>query len=389
MSDIPRPHVALRTVWLAAASVSLVLCAAVGMAQAAGPSPKPDANAYVSPSGSDVGSCPKTAPCKTINYAITQAPSGGTVLVEPGTYHQTVAITKPVSVLGSGADKTTIDGAGIDPSASSVYGVVYVGPAGGSVTVSKFTITNPYPFSYTGGEPEAVALADPNSGDQVTITDNTITEGTADSGSGTDFPIGIDTFKNYASTTITDNAISGFFQGALLEDNGPATVSDNSFRQLIANSSGGTTYPAEGLFFLSDLAGSITGQNATDNSFTDYAGYGIAASAGYNNGNCSTTPCNGSLSGALTSNSFDLQGASGAAAISLSSQFSGNNLTMDLRDNRGAVTSPDDSIDVVATNGGTTSISEQSNNIRVRQSGSGSSGTGGRTAFAPAARRRH
>jgi hypothetical protein len=327
----------------------------VGPAQAAG-SP----TEHVSPGGSDSGNC-INSPCATINYAIAQAPAGMKIKVAAGTYHQTVDISKPVNLVGSGASSTIIDGSGIDPSSNGYYGVVYVGTTGGVTTVNGFTITNPYPDSYTGGEPEAVALADSNAADAVNIINNIITEGTADSGANNDFPIGIDTFNNPATTDISGNQISGFFQGALLEDNGPANVSHNTFSGDIA--SGG--YPAEGVFFLSDLAGALTGQNATSNTFSGYSGYGIAMSAGYSNGNCTDTPCNGSLSGAINSNSFALTGGTSTAAIALRSENPGNDLNVTLAHNHGYVTAPSVGISEHATGGGTLSVTDSGDNIAV------------------------
>lgn len=84
-------------------------------------------------------------------------------------------------------------------------------------------------------------------------------EGTADSGQGMDFPIGIDTFKNAARTTFCHNTVTGTFQGGLFEDNGPP------------------------------------------NRFSGYAGDGVTMEAGYDNGNCSTTPGNGSIAGSIPS----------------------------------------------------------------------------------------
>ena len=234
---------------------------------------------HVSTTGNDTGNC-VSAPCATINYAISQAPVGGTIDVATGTYDQTVDITKPITLKGAGSSSTTINGAGIDPSNNGYYGVVYVGTTGGLTTIKGFTITNPYPDAYTSGEPEAVALADHSSSDSIDVIDNVITEGSADANASTDFPIGIDTFLNAATTAISDNTISGFFQGALLEDNGPATVSTNTFTGEIANTAGSTVYPAEGVFFLSDEAGSLTGQDATSNIFEDYSGFGVAMDSG-------------------------------------------------------------------------------------------------------------
>jgi hypothetical protein len=329
--------------------------------------PPPQADAYVSTTGTDVGTCLDSAPCATINYAIGQAPAGGTVSVAHGVYHQTVSITKPINVIGAGANNTTIDGSA-DISALAVVDVQTLSPPGGPVQVSGFTITNPVCVGPPSTcEPYAVVLRDKNfTSDTVTISDNIITEGSADSNRSTDFPVGIWTYHNARSgqTMISDNTIDGFFQGALLEDSGPVAFADNTVKNLISgtdtSTSPATVYPPEGLFFLSDDGASYSSQNATGNAFQDYAGYGIKASAGY------AGKATGSLKGALTSNSFKLQGAIGAAAISLSSQNPGSDLVMAVDENRGSTTSPSDSIDISATSGGATSITEQNNDIRVQ-----------------------
>ena len=319
---------------------------------------------HVSTTGNDAGNC-VSAPCATINYAITQAPVGGTIDVAGGTYDQTVDITKPITLKGAGSSSTTINGAGIDPSNNGYYGVVYVGTTGGLTTIKGFTITNPYPDAYTSGEPEAVALADHSSSDSIDVIDNVITEGSADANASTDFPIGIDTFLSAATTTISDNTISGFFQGALLEDNGPATVSTNIFTGEIANTADSTVYPAEGVFFLSDEAGSLTGQDATSNIFEDYSGFGVAMDAGYDNGDCSSTPCNGSMTGAIDGNQFALTGGStGAAAIALSALNTGNVLTVTANSDKGYTTSPNLGVSVSATGGGQITYAESGTKIK-------------------------
>jgi hypothetical protein len=309
---------------------------------------------YVSKSGSDAGKCTKRSPCKTINTAISRATPGETIHVEKGTYHQTVNVNKAVTILGAGASSTTINGAGLDPSNQGYYGVVYVGSAGGSVTVSGLKITNPFPYSYTGGEPEAVALTDPNSSDTINLVDDRLKEGTADHHASSDFPIGIDTFLNAATTVISGNSISGFFQGALLEDNGPATVSNDKFTSLISgtdtSTSPATKYPAEGVFFLADEKGMYRSQNAERNMFLGYSGYGVAESAGYTGGYV-TPGCvaNGSIRTKVSGNTFELTGGSKAAAISLKANGTGNNLSGSISDNVGYVTSPSKSIETRST----------------------------------------
>jgi hypothetical protein len=321
---------------------------------------------FVSTTGSDTAGCgttPTTA-CATVNTAIGNAVPGDTIRVAAGSYHQTVTIDKPIRLLGAGARRTTLDGSGIDSSGPN-YGVVFVGTTGGAVEVKGFTITNPFPDTFTGGEPEVVALKDTNPSDSVVITNNVISEGTADVMANADFPIGIDTFQNVATTTISHNTVRGTFQGALLEDNGPVTFANNKITALEAVTADASTFPAEGLFFLSDLAGSVTGQNASHNSFSHYAGFGIIMEAGFDNGNCSMTPCNGSISGTLDQNRLALQGAPDTAGIELDSENPGNNLTATLTDNRGFVTSPSQAVVQNAQSGATINVTETGDHIVV------------------------
>lgn len=229
------------------------------------------------------------------------------------------------------------------------------------MTVSGLTVENPYPYSYTGGEPVAVVLEDHDSGDTINVVGDDIIEGTADSHASTDFPIGVDTFLNAATTSISGDSISGFFQGALLEDNGPAMVGHDEFRSLIRGTD-------------------------TSTSPSHYSGYGIAESAGYTGGYV-TPDCvaNGSLHTTVAHNSFALTGSSRAAAISLEANGTGNNLSGSVTANSGYVTSPSKGIVVRSTSvpatppgtdcspygtsnggGGTLEVTTRSNSVTVK-----------------------
>jgi hypothetical protein len=335
----------------------------------------------VSTTGTDTGNC-KFAPCATINYALSQSLPYDTITVAAGTYNQTVNIEKPINLIGAGAATTTLDGTNLDPSTgpNNPYGVVYVGTTGGSVNITGFTVTNPFTYAFTSGEPMIIALKDTKSTDAVTITKDILTEGSSDANAQSDFPIGIDTFLNSAQTTITNNTVSGTFQGALFEDNGPLNFSANTLTALISGTDNTTTpptvYPAEGAFFLSDESGSLTNQQARANTLQNYGGYGLIMEAGYNNGNCTSTPCNGSIAGSMVSNNITLTpGVAGTYGMVFKSEFAGNVLGAVSKSNKGTVKSPTIPELVLAKSGGAISVSEYGNNVTtngVNQAGPGS-----------------
>lgn len=85
---------------------------------------------YVSVAGSDLNNCAQSAPCKSFNKAMSLMQSGDTLHVMPGTYTQSLVVSKSgVTVEGSGA---VIDGA-------SPHGI-HVPPAVSNVTVRGFSV---------------------------------------------------------------------------------------------------------------------------------------------------------------------------------------------------------------------------------------------------------
>ncbi len=90
---------------------------------------------YVSPTGADVHRCSESA-CLTINYAISQADAGDVISVGPGTYHESVNVTKRLTLVGHNA---TIDAAG---QSAPPNGVVISGAGAAGSQLTGFTITN-------------------------------------------------------------------------------------------------------------------------------------------------------------------------------------------------------------------------------------------------------
>ncbi len=88
----------------------------------------------VSPRGSDTGNC-VARPCLTIGYAVGQASPGDRIDVAPGTYAESVAVTKRLSLEGHAA---VIDATGF------VNGVTITGTDSAGTAVRGFTIHDAY-----------------------------------------------------------------------------------------------------------------------------------------------------------------------------------------------------------------------------------------------------
>ncbi|HEX5370580.1 MAG TPA: DUF1565 domain-containing protein, partial [Dehalococcoidia bacterium] len=91
------------------------------------------ANLYVASSGNDGNACTTTAPCATINHAISVAGPHSRISVGPGTYAEMVTITTPITLIGQNA---TIDATGLDE------GIYIHGAGAAGASVSGFTVAN-------------------------------------------------------------------------------------------------------------------------------------------------------------------------------------------------------------------------------------------------------
>jgi pectin methylesterase-like acyl-CoA thioesterase len=88
--------------------------------------------ACVNPSGN--GGC-----YTTIGAAVAAASAHDTITVAPGTYHEDVVISTPLSLIGAGASNTIIDSTGL-PNGIHVDGFEHAGL--NHVTVTGFTVKN-------------------------------------------------------------------------------------------------------------------------------------------------------------------------------------------------------------------------------------------------------
>jgi hypothetical protein len=152
--------------------------------------------------------------------------------------------------------------------------------------------------------------------------------------------------------------------------------SSNTLSSLIAGSDNSSSppkiYPAEGGVFVSDLANSLTLQQAQANTLQNYGGFGLVMEAAYN---CMTPPCVDSIGGSFVNNSITLTpGVFGTYALVFSSAFPGNALGAVSKGNKGGVKSPSIPELVQAKNGGSLTVQDYNNNISTSGTGNGSSG---------------
>jgi hypothetical protein len=334
---------------------------------------------YVSVHGSDGNPCTKALPCLTLQYAVDNAPVGSIIHVGAGIFNESVNITEPLTIAGAGASKTIIDGTNVDTQAMSpaYFGVISIENntgAGGAINIKGLTVRNAFitqaEYDLDSDPTDIIVYQDDNAGDTVNVSGvalGAVQNPTEFSG------VGLDTYANEASVSFTHSSVTGTFQGALLEGGGiggTVTVTNVAFKNLLACSVAacGQIYPAEGLFVLSDQPGTSS-DTITDNTFTGYAGIGLAAAAGYAGGNCAPPngPCTGNVTLTANTNTFTLGACPTVgppcAAIRLDAQ-SGNELSAHLQGNNGTVHTPDAGI-VEKADSGLYNVTEINNHIHV------------------------
>jgi parallel beta-helix repeat protein len=101
---------------------------------------------YVATTGTNGAGCGTSFhPCQTITYALGITANGGSVNVAPGTYHEQVVISHPVSIVGSGSstviEPATLPVSDVDSdSTTTQLAVVDVTPGTKSVSLSNLSV---------------------------------------------------------------------------------------------------------------------------------------------------------------------------------------------------------------------------------------------------------
>lgn len=98
---------------------------------------------YVSPTGSDAtGNGSQANPYQTISYAVSKAPEGSTVVIDPGTYQDSINITKAVVLTSSNpTNPATVQGTVLDATGKA-NAITISGPGASGTVIRGLTIAN-------------------------------------------------------------------------------------------------------------------------------------------------------------------------------------------------------------------------------------------------------
>ncbi len=187
---------------------------------------------YVSTSGSDSGGDGSAAnPYATISHAVGVAPAGATVVVGPGTYAESVTISKLIVLTSQSADPSnTIINALGQPN-----GIVVYGPATAKTIIEGFTVEN--------ANNHGIFVQDSF---KVIIENNVVTHNGLNviPGLGEDKAI---TLLGTSNSTIAGNKVLGNLYGGIsVNDDGPINAGWNSTAVPSAGIPNGSPNPANG-----------------------------------------------------------------------------------------------------------------------------------------------
>jgi predicted outer membrane repeat protein len=211
---------------------------------------------YVSPSGDNTTCDSWATACTTIDGALSKASSGDTIHVGAGTYVENVYIPKDISLMGSGAGSTFVDGGNAGPTLR-VYQYM-------SVTISGMTLHNG--TASTGGG----LHADRNT--TVRVIDTTIFDNRATGNGGGVY------LDMYSVVTITNGSVisnsATLDGGGIYGDapNGTLTIVDSAVGDNTAADDGGGIYQNSGTL-------TIEGSDVVSNTAQSNGG-GIAKTGG-------------------------------------------------------------------------------------------------------------
>ncbi len=209
-------HGAVRSLWLTlglAAILSLSGLSAISLSPVAHAA-TPPAPFYVSTAGSDTtGNGSLGSPFATISHAVSTAVSGQTVIVEPGTYKETVLITKQLTLRSETLQpsSTTVDATGLP------VGIAVLGAGASGTVVEGITVT--------GANNEGIFVQDSNN---VVVDNNFVSNNAFNVIAGLGEVKGIQLTGASESTVAGNTVVGNGYGGIGVTDDGPTDASWNA-----------------------------------------------------------------------------------------------------------------------------------------------------------------
>jgi predicted outer membrane repeat protein len=276
--------------------------------------------------GSDSNNCMSTqTACKTIGHAISRASSGDSIMVAAATYKENLTIGLSLTVIGSGASTTIIDGRGV--------GTVVTSPStSANVKLSNVTIRNGVALSgggiYNSGEltinnsilSRNSANGDPalgggiyNNSGRVTINNSIFSGNTASNGLCNSLQrlcAGGGIYNQFGTLAINNSTLNGNSSangGGILGEGGALTITNSTFSGNSATKFSGGAIEM-GVF---NSRGTLTISNSTlsGNVVGGGTGGAIASSSGtvtLQNSIVANTPSGTNCLGTMTSKGHNL-----------------------------------------------------------------------------------
>jgi hypothetical protein len=247
----------------AAGIIALLVASSAALASAS--------RTFVSGVGTDTGSCPLAAPCRTFAYALTQTAPTGEIIVLTSAGYGTVTITQAVSIIntsnfagvtvasGNGItinaganDSVTLRGLTIDGGGTGSNGIIF--NTGGKLTIDQCNLIN-----FVGGGPSTGngILVQPTSGSSKIVITNTTASNNQYIGVSYYPPSGAPTGGIVIDRVSANN--NGY--GIAINNGSSSGTATASISNSIASFNG-----VAGFYFVTVSRASLDASNATSNS---------------------------------------------------------------------------------------------------------------------------
>jgi hypothetical protein len=272
-------------------------------------------------SGSNSNNCKSsTTACQTIGQAISLAASGDSIMVAPATYYENLTISKSLTIVGSGAATTIINGGRGSRTVVAIsttvvtlsgftiqYGLASLGGGinnGGTLTINKCTLSQNRAFHSASGVGYGGGIY--NNG-TLTINNSTLSGNRADKSGGGIYNNGARTLTINNSTLSGNNAVSPTFTagwGGGIYNQGTSAINNSTLSGNSAFISGGGILNGG---TLSMNNGTLSGNSARTSAGGIYnARTATLQNSIVANNSPSGQNCRGTMTSTMTSHGFNM-----------------------------------------------------------------------------------